>query len=358
MNYRSALTALGATTLLAAAVLSAPAHAASIDATTVPGIDAATTQASLDFGQAAAEGHQFAIVKAGGSQLSDGPYVSPHYTRQVDEARAAGMTVGHYWLVGDFQSPVAAADYFVDHLHDYREGDVIALDNEALDDSVNLWNDAQVATWFQRVQSRLGDLVPWVYMSSSVVRSMDWDATVATGVKLWVAMWGANDGSYPGEPDLGGKFPGWAAHQYTSVGTAGGTHPVDLNVAKPDAFEIVPGDGGPPPGEDPLPKTSTETDGIPGVIFWQRAQNWLSMEAGYTGPIDGVPGVNTYAALQRELRDHYGYTGPIDGVPGPNTYAALQRLAAEHGYTGPIDGVPGPNTWRGVARFLNQDRWD
>ncbi|MEV0729861.1 peptidoglycan DD-metalloendopeptidase family protein [Polymorphospora sp. NPDC050346] len=107
-----------------------------------------------------------------------------------------------------------------------------------------------------------------------------------------------------------------------------------------------------------LPKTSTAQDGIPGTIFWKRAQNWLRIEAGYTGPIDGVPGVNTYAAMQRELRDHHGYTGPIDGVPGPNTWAALQRLAARYGYTGPIDGVMGPNSWRGVARFLNEDRWD
>ncbi|GLY20982.1 peptidoglycan DD-metalloendopeptidase family protein [Micromonospora sp. NBRC 101691] len=106
-----------------------------------------------------------------------------------------------------------------------------------------------------------------------------------------------------------------------------------------------------------LPKTSTESDGIPGPIMWQRAQNWLRMEHGYTGPIDGAPGPNTYAALQRAMRG-YGYTGPIDGVPGVNTWAAVQRLAARWGYTGPIDGVMGPNSWRGFARFLNQDRYD
>jgi murein DD-endopeptidase len=106
-----------------------------------------------------------------------------------------------------------------------------------------------------------------------------------------------------------------------------------------------------------LPKTSTEQDGVPGPILWQRAQNWLRIEQGYTGPIDGVPGVNTYAALQRAMRA-YGYTGPIDGVPGPNTWAAVQRLAARWGYTGPVDGVMGPNSWRGFARFLNQDKYD
>ncbi|MGL5930115.1 MAG: GH25 family lysozyme, partial [Dermatophilaceae bacterium] len=88
------------------------------------GIDVGTTQKDLDFAAAARSGMSFAVVKAGGSQLRSGPYVSPYYQRQVDAARAAGMTVGHYWLSGDFQSPTAAADYFVDHLHDYRPGDV------------------------------------------------------------------------------------------------------------------------------------------------------------------------------------------------------------------------------------------
>ncbi|MEV5764752.1 peptidoglycan DD-metalloendopeptidase family protein [Micromonospora sp. NPDC052213] len=111
------------------------------------------------------------------------------------------------------------------------------------------------------------------------------------------------------------------------------------------------------PGGGGLPKTTTEQDGIPGPIFYQRMQNWLRITAGYTGPIDGVPGVNTYAALQRAMRN-YGYTGPIDGIPGPNTWKAVQRLASGWGYTGPIDGVMGPNSWRGFARFLNQDQWD
>lgn len=106
-----------------------------------------------------------------------------------------------------------------------------------------------------------------------------------------------------------------------------------------------------------LPKTATEQDGVPGTIMWKRAQNWLRIEQGYTGPIDGVPGVNTYAALQRGVRG-YGYTGPIDGVPGPNTWAGVQRLAARWGYTGPVDGAMGPNSWRGFARFLNQDKYN
>ncbi|HEY1175069.1 MAG TPA: peptidoglycan DD-metalloendopeptidase family protein [Phytomonospora sp.] len=130
-------------------------------------------------------------------------------------------------------------------------------------------------------------------------------------------------------------------------------HMIDPNGTRINPLVFLGGGGG-----GGLPKTSTASDGIPGTIFYKRLQNWVRIDAGYTGPIDGVPGPNTYAAMQRYLAARHGYTGPIDGVPGRNTWAALQRLAAGWGYTGPIDGVPGPNTWRAVARFLNQDRFD
>jgi GH25 family lysozyme M1 (1,4-beta-N-acetylmuramidase) len=331
--------------------------AASVPPGLLTGIDVATWQAGIDFARVRAEGHDFVVVKAGGSQLAEGPYTGSQYRTQVTGARAAGLRVGHYWVAGDFQTPAQAADHFVDHLHDYRRGDVLALDNEVLDDSTRLWGDSQVAAFFTRVHERVGDHVPWLYMGAADLRSRSWPKTIATGAKLWVASWGANNGRYPGEPSLGGAYPGWSAHQYTSVGSAGGKHPVDLDVARPDAFDVVVGGPGEPPAGDPLPKTGTEQDGVPGTVFWQRAQNWLRLEAGYTGPIDGVPGVNTYAAMQRALRA-YGYTGPVDGVPGTRTWAAAQRLAAGWGYTGPIDGVMGPNSWRGFARFLNQDEYD
>ncbi|MEH1016407.1 glycoside hydrolase family 25 protein [Micromonospora sp. CPCC 206060] len=328
---------LGRLALVAAVALALPVSiaatpAAAAPAGTVSGIDVSTWQAGIDFADVRADGHQFVIVKAGGSQLSEGPYVAPQYTTQVNGARAAGLRVGHYWLAGDFQTPVQAADYFAGHLQDYRPGDVIALDNEVLDDSTRLWNDTEVAAFFQRMRDRIGDHVPWLYMGVADLRAGTWLRTIAAGVKLWVAMWGANNGSYPGEPNLGGAYPTWSAHQYTSSGSTGGIARVDLNVAKPEAFEIVKGVPTDPPADDPLPKTTTEQDGIPGPIMWMRAQNWLRITS--------------------------GYTGPIDGVPGPNTWKAVQRLASGWGYTGPIDGVMGPNSWRGFARFLNQDQWD
>ncbi len=343
--------------VLPVTLASAPAAAAAVPSGTVSGIDVATWQAGIDFADVRADGYQFVIVKAGGSQLSAGPYIGSQYATQVNGARAAGLRVGHYWLAGDFQSPVQAADYFASHLHGYRSGDVIALDNEVLDDSTRLWNDTEVATFFQRMHARIGNHVPWLYMGAGDLRSATWSRTIAAGVKLWVAMWGANNGSYPGEPNLGGAYPTWSAHQYSSKGSTGGIASVDVNVAKSEAFQIVAGTPTDPPSNDPLPKSTTPQDGVPGPVMWMRTQNWLRITSGYTGPIDGAPGANTYSALQRAMRG-YGYTGPIDGVMGTNSWKAVQRLASGYGYTGPIDGAMGPNSWRGFARFLNQDQWD
>ncbi|TXS34788.1 GH25 family lysozyme, partial [Streptomyces sp. OR43] len=165
----------------------------------------------MDHARAAAEGRQFVIAKAGGCQLAEGPYTTSSYAGHVAGARAAGLRVGHYWLSGDFLTPAAAADYFVDHLHDYRTGDVLALDVEVLDDSTRLWDDTDVAAWFNRVRERVGSYVPWFYISTAALRSGTWDRTIAAGAHLWAASWGPNDGTWPGEPDLGGRYPDWAA---------------------------------------------------------------------------------------------------------------------------------------------------
>jgi peptidoglycan hydrolase-like protein with peptidoglycan-binding domain len=108
----------------------------------------------------------------------------------------------------------------------------------------------------------------------------------------------------------------------------------------------------PAPSNGPVPRTSTQEDGIPGSNFYKRLQ-LFARSHGYTGPIDGVMGKNSWAGVQRGLQASAGYTGPADGVPGANTYKAMQTLAARSGYTGPIDGALGPNSYRGLAAFLN-----
>lgn len=143
----------------------------------------------------------------------------------------------------------------------------------------------------------------------------------------------------PGSGSSTGPHCHW--HMINPSGTR--INPLDYVAAHPPA-------GG-------LPKTTAETTGEPGTVFYTRMQNWLRLTNGYTGPVNGVPGVNTYAALQRAMRG-YGYAGPVNGVMGVNSWRAVQTLASHYGYTGPLNGVMGPNSWRGFARFINLDAWD
>ncbi len=104
-----------------------------------------------------------------------------------------------------------------------------------------------------------------------------------------------------------------------------------------------------------VPTTTTESDGIPGTIFYKRLQCLGSM-AGYTGPIDGVMGPNSWIGASNQLAKGGYYQAPVAwGYESKDVVAALQRWAAAHGrYSGPIDGVWGPNSYRGAAWALNR----
>ena len=310
----------------------------------VYGIDVATTQRDLNFGAVRSAGFQFAIVKAGGTNVSP-IYVAPYYQRQVGSARAAGLSVGHYWVAGS-TDPIGDANFFVDHLFDYRDGDVLALDNEAIDNGI-FWDDAKTAAFMQVVKNRLGR-VPFLYTYSSLLVSNSWTQTKALGAKLWVAHY-----TSAGNPNIGTAFPSWAIHQYSSSANIAGI-PVDVNVATLSAFDglasLPYGETTPPTGAivGSGGATSVSSTYDQAVILQK-----IAARGGYTGPIDGDPGVNTWKGVQQILRTLGYYGGTVDGVPGVNTYKGLQLLASDYGYEGPIDGAPGSNTYAGLQNYLN-----
>ncbi len=311
----------------------------------VYGIDVGTTQRDLDFQAIRNSGYQFAIVKAGGTNVSP-IYVAPYYQQQVARARAAGLVVGHYWVAGS-TTPANDAQYFVDHLYDYRAGDLLVLDNEAINDGI-FWNDSLTATFMQGVKDRLG-VAPFLYTYSSLLTSIAWTQTKAVGSKLWVAHYTGT----PGNPTIGSAFPSWEIHQYTSSGNQNGI-PLDLNIAKLSAFSGL--------TQPPLGATSPPATVIPGgssseTITLTSGQGMtlqrLAQRGGYTGAIDGIPGTNTWIGAQKVLSSFGYYSGPIDGAPGTNTYKGLQLLAHDYGYSGPIDGAPGTNTFNAIQAYLD-----
>ncbi|MEU3748086.1 MULTISPECIES: GH25 family lysozyme [Streptomyces] len=305
----------------------------------VYGIDVGTSQANLDFLAARSAGFRFCVVKSGGS--NDGthqPYTSPHYVRQVDEARAAGFLVGHYWMTG-WGAAATDAEYFLAHLRGYRPGEPLMVDVEGVDQSP-VWTDAQTAQFIDIVKARLGT-TPFLYTYSSLLQSRSWPLTRATGAKLWIADYGAPAGS----PRIGTAYPDWAIHQFSDTGSVKGVA-VDLNQAKPDAFGTA---VLPPPGANPVPDPAPDIPLADGVTLQRIAQL-----GGYTGPLDGVLGPNSWKGVQTLLTQLGLYGGPIDGAPGVNTYKGLQQLAQRGGYTGPVDGIMGPNTYAGLRGYLAQ----
>lgn len=181
-------------------------------------IDVSTGQAGIDMHAVAAAGVEAVIVKAGGFNITP-LYVSPHYVEQVDAARAAGLKVGHYFVVGH-GDPTSEADYFTSHLHGFDpDHDVLVLDDERLDGNADFWTDAAAATFLRRVIANTGipaDRV-WLYLGAANDRANVWPTVTSLGVRWWVAQYGTDDGTRQAAPTVH-----WDVHQYTSQGRIGG----------------------------------------------------------------------------------------------------------------------------------------
>ncbi|ASD24247.1 peptidase M23 (plasmid) [Cryobacterium sp. LW097] len=314
----------------------------------VYGVDVGTSQRGFDFQALRAAGYQFAIVKAGGSNVVP-TYVAPHYVTEVSRVRAAGLLVGHYWMVGS-NTPAVDAAYFLDNLFDYRAGDILALDNEAINTG-RKWTDAEAAVFMRAVKTRLG-YVPFMYINRADLSGSSWPEVRALGAKLWIA---APDG-VPGTVNIT-AFSDWAIHQYSWTGNQNGTD-VDLNVAKLSAFAGLtqPPNGvtGPPAGA--IPGNGGSGGATPTIsisIAEGKILQTLAKRGNYGGEIDGIPGTNTWKGVQNVLTDLEYYSGPVDGVPGRNTYIGLQLVAKVGDYSGAVDGIPGPATWAGIAKYLS-----
>jgi len=112
--------------------------------------------------------------------------------------------------------------------------------------------------------------------------------------------------------------------------------------------------------------TATESDGIPGPVYWSMIQSELAVRGWYSGPVDGVPGTATHhgharlqAAILNENRGDLARTSTEeDGAAGPVFWTLAQTQGRGYGYGGPVDGVPGDNTERALfkltAAWLNR----
>lgn len=191
------------------------------------GIDVASPQRDIDANRAKADGAEFAIIKMGGLNVLP-QYVAPYYHQLVDRFRAAGLKIGHYYLIGLGQTPEEQARYFVENLYDFRiDEDVLAIDNEKLDSNGTKWDDATVTRFIDEVVRLTG--IPrhriWHYAGAHDYRAMaPWPQLDADDVTFWWASYGDNAGARDHEPDLDRDLPAPAinpenrlVHQFGSL---------------------------------------------------------------------------------------------------------------------------------------------
>lgn len=232
------------------------------------GIDIASTQRDIDLNLAKSEGCKFVIVKMGGLNVTP-QYIAPFYANQVDRARAAGLKVGHYYVIGLGQTPEEQARFFVDNLHDFRkQEDILALDNERLDDNGTLWGPMECTRFAKEVHRLTGvkvGMARWNYAGGWDYRALGpWDELEAEDVRIWWAAYGTNDGTYQDPPLTDGKVSEVHVHQFSSVVKMAG-YELDGNwspLSLEELFGVWELDSEEPPPPPPEPDLEKVEDSI------------------------------------------------------------------------------------------------
>lgn len=236
----------------------------------IKGIDTARSQwePRLNLNLPWADGHRVNYVKMGGD--NNPRYIGYYYHGLVDNSRAIGYRIGHYWVPDARKDPAGAANFYVDNLRNWTPQDFAVLDNESfrgndpdgpggpLQDSLR-YSDQQVAAWVHTVKTRLG--IPGnqvlVYSGLADARGSDWTRTLATGANFIIAAYsyGPFEFSLP-------NIPADRVVGHQTGGIIYGGVPTDVNSFKDHAFNYDTG------SEDMTPEQDTKLNSIFDAIFY------------------------------------------------------------------------------------------
>lgn len=241
----------------------------------IEGIDVSHWQGSINWG-AVPDKYKWAAIKCSeGSSFKDSKFI-----QNYDGARASGKRVGAYhFFRANVNTGLQEANFF--EALGGRVPDFAVLDVESQDGAsvVNLRNRVY---WSLRFMEKLDVPVViytanWFWSSPIGDRVMPKDPPSglgledpqirASGWRLWVADYGANDGTLPPNPAVlprgwrddsavsgeGPHFLGQTIRQYTSRGSVPGiAGNVDLNTMGDDFFDVIDGE------EPPIPPPSSD----------------------------------------------------------------------------------------------------
>lgn len=170
-------------------------------------IDVSQWQGNIDWSAVRNAGYVGAVIKISGSDAGD--YYDSKATQNYYGAKNAGLVIGGYHFAGG-GDPTHEAEFFVNGMKPFEEGDVFVLDWEI--------QHPDPVAWCNRFVDRVHELTGvWclVYMNGSTRNAFNWDI-VAQKCGFWIAWYGRDP-----EGDL--PVPGiYVMHQYTSDGSVPG----------------------------------------------------------------------------------------------------------------------------------------
>lgn len=191
------------------------------------GIDVSKWNTVTDWSAVRASGIEFVFVKVAGRDRSDGSlYEDPKHDAYIKGAQAAGLKVGVYFFSQALNEAEAIqeADYTISIIQNYNIQLPVIMDYEWTTGN-RLENGGDVASRTATIKAFLSRVTSYGYAAGlyssdyTIATYMD-GGSIATNYKMWVARYGANNGSPSKEPTYyTGAYDFW---QYTSKGSVSG----------------------------------------------------------------------------------------------------------------------------------------
>lgn len=197
------------------------------------GIDISSAQQHLNLHKIKCD---FVIIKATGGNSYVNPFCNKHY----DQAKASKKLIGLYHFAHENHRPKPAsveAKYFIDNIANYVGTGILVLDYEIPLNNVKFnQNDVAWIVQFVKYVKQRTKVIPMLYVSKSLVNTLDLKPVYQQNVGLWFAQyanykpmgfiskpWNDGKGTRPW------KYP--AMFQYTSCGRLKGYHGnLDLDI--------------------------------------------------------------------------------------------------------------------------------
>lgn len=186
----------------------------------IKGIDVSMHQGNIDWHEVKADGYEFAFIKA-----TEGiGWIDPYLTRNVEQARLAGLKVGVYHFAHPDNNVDEDVKFFLSVVGNLTLDLPYVLD---LEQTKGL-NREQISTfadqWLSKVKERTGKKV-MLYTYTNFARNNL--TPILSKWPLWIAHYGVN------QPIDNGIWNEWSVFQYASDGKVNGIRGnVDMNVAE------------------------------------------------------------------------------------------------------------------------------